>query len=174
QNLIGDFSRKYLLPLVSGRHQDLKSISISTMASLLKDEFKHVIDSYTIVDCRYPYEFNGGHIKVSSCSSLFLPLSFSSSIFVFSLSHLNCRSIIIFHCEFSSERGPKLSRLLRKKDRELNEYPKLNYPELYLLEGGYKAFFSTHPDLCEPKGYIPMTDPSHVSELKYFRNKSSS
>jgi rhodanese-related sulfurtransferase len=55
----------------------------------------------------------------------------------------NKRVIVIFHCEFSSERGPSLLRFLRNKDRALNEdvYPNLHYPELYLLEGGYKSFY---------------------------------
>ena len=37
-------------------------------------------------------------------------------------------------------------RFLRSQDRELNKdrYPKLNYPEVYLLEGGYKAFYHSH------------------------------
>ena len=53
------------------------------------------------------------------------------------------RVIIIFHCEFSSERGPSLLRFLRNQDREINQdiYPYLHYPELYLLEGGYKSFY---------------------------------
>ena len=54
--------------------------------------------------------------------------------------------VLIFHCEFSSERGPKMSRFLRGQDRELNKdsYPRLNYPEIYILEGGYKAFYEKH------------------------------
>ena len=37
-------------------------------------------------------------------------------------------------------------RFLREQDRELNKdsYPKLNYPEVYVLEGGYKAFYEKH------------------------------
>jgi hypothetical protein len=60
------------------------------------------------------------------------------------------RNVIIFHCEFSSERGPKMSRFLRKIDRANNKecYPSLDYPELYLLEGGYKAFYLKHVVRC--------------------------
>lgn len=51
------------------------------------------------------------------------------------------RIVIIFHCEFSSERGPRMCRFVRERDRALNEYPYLHYPELYILKGGYKDFF---------------------------------
>ena len=33
------------------------------------------------------------------------------------------------------------------------------YQELYVLKAGYKTFFETYPDLCEPRGYVPATDP---------------
>lgn len=51
------------------------------------------------------------------------------------------RVVIIFHCEFSSERGPRMCVFVRKRDRALNDYPRLHYPELYVLKGGYKEFF---------------------------------
>lgn len=37
-------------------------------------------------------------------------------------------------------------RFLRSQDREMNKdnYPALNFPEIYLLEGGYKAFYQAH------------------------------
>ena len=39
------------------------------------------------------------------------------------------------------------SRFLRETDRKKNgmQFPKLFYPELYLLDGGYKAFFAKYP-----------------------------
>lgn len=38
------------------------------------------------------------------------------------------------------------SRFLRETDRRRNgmDFPKLYYPELYLLEGGYRKFFESH------------------------------
>ncbi len=55
------------------------------------------------------------------------------------------RSILIFHCEFSSERAPKMSRFVRNHDRTLNKdaYPSLYFPEIYLLHNGYKEFYHT-------------------------------
>lgn len=54
------------------------------------------------------------------------------------------RVLLVFHCEFSSERGPRMCRFVRERDRVLNEYPNLHYPELYVLKGGYKDFFPLH------------------------------
>ncbi|GFU86285.1 hypothetical protein TNCV_369411 [Trichonephila clavipes] len=57
--LRGDFSQPCILPVINGKHPDLKSISIHTVNHLLNDELLN----FTIIDCRYPYEFEGGHIK---------------------------------------------------------------------------------------------------------------
>lgn len=65
------------------------------------------------------------------------------------------RLMIVIHCEFSSHRGPRLFRLLRRWDRELNAYPNLFFPEMYVLNGGYKDFFSKYPQWCT-SGYVPM------------------
>ena len=50
--------------------------------------------------------------------------------------------LIVFHCEFSIERGPRMFNYMRRLDRELNEknYPLLNYPEIYVLSEGYSQF----------------------------------
>lgn len=36
------------------------------MCAAMNGEFCDVVDRLFIIDCRYPYEFEGGHIKVSS------------------------------------------------------------------------------------------------------------
>lgn len=65
-------------------------------------------------------------------------------------------------------------RFLRKNDRDINTYPILCYPEAYILEGGYKAFFESHPLLCEPASYVPMLQSDYSDDLKKFRAKSRS
>lgn len=108
-NLIGDFSQPYCLPMIDGKHNDLKSISADTMQKLLLGEFDDRVASFKVIDCRYPYEFEGGHIIGA------LNLYMSDQI----LEELvkkktdkpadgKKRDILVFHCEFSSERGPKL------------------------------------------------------------------
>jgi hypothetical protein len=37
-------------------------------------------------------------------------------------------------------------------------YPKLTFPEIYMLKGGYKSFFAEHPDRCSPASYRLMLD----------------
>lgn len=34
------------------------------MAALLAGKFSNIVERFVIVDCRYPYEYEGGHIKV--------------------------------------------------------------------------------------------------------------
>ena len=58
------FIQPYTLPTFHGKHQDLKSISSETLSKVIDGEYSHEIEKAIIVDCRYPYEFEGGHIQV--------------------------------------------------------------------------------------------------------------
>ncbi|XP_076242092.1 M-phase inducer phosphatase isoform X2 [Calliopsis andreniformis] len=179
-DLTGDFSKPCVLPLASGHHEDLKSISAETLASLIRGEFNDQIGSFKIVDCRYPYEFDAGHIQgaLNLYSKdlieqiLLDPLTSTPEI----QPDTNKRNILVFHCEFSWERGPNLSRFLRNLDRQRNKehYPALYYPEVYLLHGGYEQFYREQKDLCSPQGYRPMRHPDHEADLRQFRSKSKS
>ena len=111
--LIGDFSKPYVLPFLSScKHQDLKSISSHVLASLIKGQYKHCVESFTVIDCRYPYEFEGGHIQdavnLYTQELILSKLLPNKSVTAKTNDSLSKRSILIFHCEFSSERGPGL------------------------------------------------------------------
>ncbi|XP_041065253.1 cell division cycle 25 homolog d [Carcharodon carcharias] len=170
-SLIGDFSKACVLPVEEGKHQDLKYISARTVAALLGGEFEHVIDEYVIVDCRYPYEYNGGHIKGALnlyTEEQLINTFFPSQALPYPRKHWR---VIIFHCEFSSERGPKFCRNLRRMDRNANVYPRLCFPELYILKDGYKEFFQEFETFCEPQGYIQMHHKDYREELRTIRRK---
>ncbi|XP_073476519.1 M-phase inducer phosphatase 3 isoform X3 [Aquarana catesbeiana] len=193
RQLIGDFSKVYALPTVTGRHQDLRYITGETLAALIQGEFSSLVEKVYIVDCRYPYEYEGGHIKDA------LNLHRAEDMLAYFLNQplvpsvAQKRIILVFHCEFSSERGPKMweitdgdlltsmfnntlvrCRFLREEDRARNEYPSLHYPEVYLLKGGYKDFFPEYKMLCEPQGYCPMHHEDYREELLKCRTKSKS
>lgn len=170
--LIGDFSKTYLLQTVEGKHQDLKYISPEMMAAVLSGTFSSSIESCVIVDCRYPYEYEGGHIK----GAVNLPMEQDVEEFLLKepIVPLNAskRVILIFHCEFSSERGPRMCRFVREKDRACNQYPQLHYPELYVLKGGYREFFPQYQAHCEPQSYRPMHHADFKEDLRMCRMKS--
>ncbi|EAX10498.1 cell division cycle 25B [Homo sapiens] len=174
RELIGDYSKAFLLQTVDGKHQDLKYISPETMVALLTGKFSNIVDKFVIVDCRYPYEYEGGHIK----TAVNLPLERDAESFLLKSPIAPCsldkRVILIFHCEFSSERGPRMCRFIRERDRAVNDYPSLYYPEMYILKGGYKEFFPQHPNFCEPQDYRPMNHEAFKDELKTFRLKTRS
>lgn len=173
-DLIGDFSKSYCLPLTNGKHQDLKSITAETLARLMKGEFADTVESYKVIDCRYPYEFVGGHID--GAVNIFTKEQVAELLHDTKVpkTSLSKRHILVFHCEFSSERGPNLHRYLRKEDRlrNMNLYPALHYPEIYLLEGGYKCFFQQYSEMCVPVAYKEMLHPDHEDDLRHFRQKS--
>ncbi|XP_025973165.2 M-phase inducer phosphatase 1 isoform X2 [Dromaius novaehollandiae] len=171
RDLIGDFSKGYLFHTVDGKHQDLKYIDSEMIVSVLTGKFASFIKECVIIDCRYPYEYEGGHIKGA------VNLHMEEDVEDYLLKKPirpseNKRVIIVFHCEFSSERGPRMCRFVRERDRLGNEYPNLHYPELYVLKGGYKDFFLRCRSFCEPQSYRPMHHEDFKEDLKRFRTKS--
>lgn len=69
---------------------------------LLRGEFDNAVSAYKIVDCRYPYEFEGGHIR--GATNIHTEEGIQELI-----NHPVAEpTVLIFHCEFSSERGPKM------------------------------------------------------------------
>uniref|UniRef100_A0AAZ3QIF6 protein-tyrosine-phosphatase n=1 Tax=Oncorhynchus tshawytscha TaxID=74940 RepID=A0AAZ3QIF6_ONCTS len=117
--LIGDFTKPCVLSTVEGKHQDLKYITPEMVRT-------------TWIDCRYPYDVEEYLLR--------------TPIAPISPDH---RVLLVFHCEFSSERGPRMCRFVRERDRTMNEYPNLHYPEIYILKGGYKEFFPHFRDFKE-------------------------
>lgn len=114
-DLIGDFTKPFCLPHIAGRHNDLRSISVDTMSELVRGNFDDSVASFKVIDCRYPYEFEGGHIRHAKnlytqeqiLEELVTPISGEATLEGGS-DTAGKRHILVFHCEFSSERGPKL------------------------------------------------------------------
>ncbi|XP_055997917.1 M-phase inducer phosphatase-like [Ostrea edulis] len=172
--ITGDGRTTLGLPTIVGKHNDLNNISAETLRDLMKGKYADTIASYRIIDCRYPYEFEGGHIQ--GAENIYTEESILGLLRARHSAATNIkRNILIFHCEFSTERGPTKCRFLRNKDRDLNKenYPVLNFPEIYLLHNGYMDFYTSYKTLCEPPSYKPMLHKDHSKDLKFFRKKST-
>jgi M-phase inducer tyrosine phosphatase len=124
-------------------------IDSAGLRDLMANYRQYGFGSLIIMDARFEYEFNGGHIKTSwnvwgiaEMRKLYAEFR-------------DCHACVVFHCEFSKDRGPYLMGLFREYDRTMHAYPDVSYPDVFLLEGGYKKFYLDCPDLCTG-GYVPM------------------
>jgi hypothetical protein len=121
-----------------------------------------------IFDCRFGYEYEGGHIRDSWNVKSIAAMKDLYDYF------RGCRACVVFHCEFSKDRGPRFMRAFRAHDRSENrdDYPHLDFPDIFLLEGGYRQFHDELPDLCDG-GYVPMRDDAFVSSGELRRSHSA-
>uniref|UniRef100_A0A0K0ENF6 M-phase inducer phosphatase n=1 Tax=Strongyloides stercoralis TaxID=6248 RepID=A0A0K0ENF6_STRER len=170
---------KYSLPLVKLPQKIspvFGSISGDTLVEIMDKHGEDFYKKYILVDCRYPYEFNGGHIKGAinfydsdQVSNLFFPEDETKAADI-------RKKIPIFYCEFSQKRGPGMASALRSIDRKRNIYPNVSYDELYVLDRGYKKFFEEdkHHKYCDPSEYVPMLDKRFFGELEKFERHHQS
>lgn len=130
----------------------LPAISVDATAHLLLGNRAFLCGTddadVAVIDCRFPYEFNGGHI--AGAVNLYTKRDVEHYFFggvgqrptVPPPSSAQRKQVFLFHCEFSSHRGPALLRHVRAIDRRINSqrYPHMSFPDLYLIAGGYVAF----------------------------------
>ncbi|KAK4524883.1 hypothetical protein GAYE_SCF06G2785 [Galdieria yellowstonensis] len=110
-----------------------------------------------LIDCRFPYEYEGGHIR--NAYNCHLPQQIINLLCPPGWDTQPVAEVIIFYCEYSSHRAPKMAQYLRSMDRNahLDNYPALSYPHLYIISKGYRLFYVEFPQLCVPPGgYTPM------------------
>ena len=145
------------LPLVD----TVPRISNEILARLIQEELPEPFEKLYIFDCRYDFEYDGGHIENA------IHFESKKQLIKTFFNEIQDNVIIIFHCEFSSDRGPKIAAWFREYDRlqvGIDNYPDVSYPAMYVLDGGYKGFYTHFPDLCTG-GYVPMHDKRHQEKL---------
>lgn len=83
--------------------------SIIQLANLLDGKFSSTVHSFAVVDCRFQYEYDGGHIRDAinlntqeELLARFLPRGSENA------SPSATPQVLVFHCEFSSHRGPRM------------------------------------------------------------------
>jgi hypothetical protein len=111
---VGDRSRGHSLPVLACPSKcGTTAISAETLARLLNGELSPP-EGYSVqlVDCRYPFEYEGGHIRNAVNAwrheivheRFFEPTAVARS----DIPTPDCNTILIFYCEYSQERGPRM------------------------------------------------------------------
>lgn len=133
-------------------------ISRETMLEILDGKYGDKFAQRMVIDCRFEYEYDGGHIDgaVNHNNKELL----ADQLFQMPMDDM---TLLIFHCEYSAHRAPLMARHIRSQDRTINaeHYPRLTYPEIYILDGGYSGFFAEHRARCFPPEYVEMSDEKH-------------
>ncbi|KIV93169.1 hypothetical protein, variant [Exophiala mesophila] len=141
----------------------LPRITKETMVNILDGNYNSLYEKLVIVDCRFEYEYEGGHIE--GAVNFNDKEQLSSQLFDV---EPTSKALLIFHCEYSAHRAPLMAKFIRNKDRTVNadRYPALTYPEAYILDGGYSTFFKDHQDRCYPQNYVEMDAKEHVLDCE--------
>lgn len=79
----------------------LPRITDTTLIDVLNGDFDHMYDNKYIIDCRFEYEYEGGHIDgaLNFCDKEQLAEK------LFKLGE-SSNTLLIFHCEYSAHRAP--------------------------------------------------------------------
>ena len=89
------------LPHFNMDEESLPRITKDTMVDVLDGKYGQCYDRSIIIDCRFEYEYEGGHIEgainVNDKERLALQLFESPA---------TGTSLLIFHCEYSAHRAP--------------------------------------------------------------------
>ena len=96
------------LPVVVD-NRNVRAISAHTVADILQGRYEDKVNNCTFVDCRYPFEYEGGHIP--GAMNLYMKEQITEAFINRSdcrdqATHTAGRNIVIFYCEFSMMRGP--------------------------------------------------------------------
>ncbi|KAJ2841789.1 m-phase inducer phosphatase, partial [Coemansia brasiliensis] len=152
------------LPCCTAAADSIMRVEAETVSQLLGGKYSHLYDEKIIVDCRFPYEYEGGHIA----GAVNAPTAEALETLLLQRPPSDKRVVVILHCEYSIQRAPSMASLLRRRDREVNmhRYPALHYPEIYVLKGGYRNFFSFFKQQCEPQNYVEMNDQAFASDCR--------
>ncbi|KAI3323347.1 M-phase inducer phosphatase [Xylariaceae sp. AK1471] len=143
-----------------GESDGIPRVSRGTFLDLIDGKYNDCFTQKIVIDCRFEYEYEGGHIDGAvnyNDKELLARHLFETP--------MEGKTILIFHCEYSVHRAPRMARHIRAEDRTANVefYPRLTYPEVYILEGGYSDFFKLHRDRCYPQAYVEMDAEEHAN-----------
>ena len=149
---------------VSASHGGIPMIDSNTVKQLLIEDANRVV----LIDCRYFYEYQNGHI-VQSAHVMFPEDCQRGFLLARDKLRLNCTNnnnnnnrdserkenlVFVFYDDGEANAMPmhhramQLFRHIRNLDRldNMHTYPNLYFPNMYVLKGGFKAFIESSRD----------------------------
>ncbi|KAI4601495.1 cell division cycle- protein [Pestalotiopsis sp. 9143b] len=143
-----------------GENETIPRISQETFLEVLDGKYEEQYTQRIVIDCRFEYEYEGGHIDGAinyNDKELLTRHLFEQP--------MEGKVLLVLHCEYSAHRAPMMARHIRSEDRTINAefYPRLSYPDVYILDGGYSEFFNEHRCRCYPQSYVEMNDEEHIA-----------
>lgn len=139
----------FISPNITGH--TLPEIVGDTLIEIMNGKYSHVISKHRIIDCRFPHEFEEGHIRGA------LNYNDPELLFESFFTDPSPNTALIFHCELSQNRAPQMAELFRLHDRNNNHYPDVTYPHVYVLKGGFSKFYQKHREYVDGN-YLRMMD----------------
>ncbi|RAR05045.1 m-phase inducer phosphatase [Stemphylium lycopersici] len=165
---IDDANTLKLPHFTTSEPESLPRITRETLVEVLDGAYDHLYDNKVVIDCRFEYEYNGGHIEgaLNFCDKEKL----AERLFQAPSSE---NTLLVLHCEYSAHRAPLMAKFVRSQDRKENahQYPILSFPEVYILDGGYSSFFHAHSTRCYPQNYLRMDAKEHEQSCERGLNK---
>jgi rhodanese-related sulfurtransferase len=143
------------IPILVPSRDPIPRISPAALARLISGEFYGFFEALVVLDCRFPYEFEGGHvwgaINLRSLEEM-------RDLYDHFLGHTVC---FVFHCEFSQVRGSTWAKIFREfvriRNLEAGRGPTVQHPHVFVLNGGYKSCFEQAYGLTTGE-YRPMLE----------------
>ena len=89
------------LPHFLSEEESLPRITKETMIDVLDGRYGQRYDEAIVVDCRFEYEYHGGHIE--GAVNMNSKEELARKLFDTPLSE---KTLLIFHCEYSAHRAP--------------------------------------------------------------------
>lgn len=105
------------------------------LLSIPKESYPTGISDIVMIDARWKYEYEKGHVKGSINIDLHMAKDIQNILWQDKTPTYPKSTAIILFCQYSHKRSLKLYRKIMKTDINLD------YPNLYILEGGYDLFF---------------------------------
>lgn len=96
----------HILPSFVTEGNAVRRIRNNTLIDALNGKYNDKIDELIVVDCRFEYEYTGGHVKGAiNCNTLD---QMQEKFFGNLQEEAQCTRVIIFHCEYSAHRAPRM------------------------------------------------------------------